>query len=1558
MRSRAVVLIFLMLMVPMGQFSGFDLVGNVSAADSVVNTDTTWSGNMALTGNVTVASGATLTLASGVVVDAGTYSITVDGALQAHDAVLYSSVTPVGQGSHGQGLWPGVIVSSSGSVVLDNLTVENAEIGIENYGTVSGVGLQTYDTYLGLKNYGDADFDDFEAKFVDYEAVYNAGNLDLSIALISDVTTAVLNEGFANISDMSIYDSGLGLQALSGSMTAHGLGLTGLHVGMYSQSGASLAVDSVTGGGVNLLVDASNSDDFSLSDVAITGKRLLLAQGASDYELEMIQFQSTLIEERAVVDSKCAGDCYFYDVEIWNASNGIALSGEGTHEFDLLNLSASDSGILSSGAGEVEISQSYVEAGSDLLSLRGPDAMVYDSTFKVLDGDGNAVAVLGGSHYFDGVVIQKQYSAFDKETTGLEIWHGELYADGLEVSGFAVGIDAVSSDLYGESYDVNLGKEVGISLEDSLLYAGQIDTANHDDGVVLDGESMLHTSMWTAVNHQLPLTVGDFSFAVIRDFVPQNYAASNAASGGGYLLYGASSTLPIATSYYDKFIETPVTFTDLASNPIEANISVHGFELTSDINGAADLPLLASGSEVDATYAGAGVRVELTGGQMGQSVQVPVIPEGDWTIASGQSVVLGPKPDGSDHIVSGDLTISSNAQLHIEGVTLKVESGNEISILGSGELTGDDATVEADNIYAGMSSIISGISEDGFEIKSDVAWSCSGTLEIEDVYFEGSLTLQPNCKIEMTRGEADGTVTVLTGGEFKVLSLLDITVLDKGDAVSGALIFIDGTSTQTDEDGKVATSATARLVTDYSDTVGGLKTIGVQRDSFTDFASWDSSQSLSHTFMISTVDSGTLNQWLVLESEWSPYFLDGDLTIGQFSTMTIHDGVSLRVSEGSKIIVDGILDAGSATISSTGQGARWGGLELGSFTSSTIDLSGTHLVEAGKALVIPSYGEVVADSVLFARSNGADPLLEVSSGASANVDIRNSEFMDGGSGCVVIYPSSGSFAMDGVSMENCNERAVWARQSNIEISDLSLGENITQGLHLTGVTGYLNGLDATGFNGVEEVIWMEAVDGDFNIIGVDAVANGNPAIAGNANRDIYLEDITISGAPAIDFDNTAGYAKDISLSNDGTGSGLIFHHGKTAIPMVFEGLEVANYAVGIDLHADIGENPSTLIIRDADLWASTAISAEHYAVRVESGAIVGSVDTSGVVAQLVDIDTASTSYNAAEGGISEVYSSVVLDARLDGVQVSATYTIDTNGIEAESQVVSGTSPLVEILVAKNSEARFEDASSLTITVDSEGLPQFTHSQEIGEMGDIILMQLVGNAAPELSITAPYAGQRIMQSSPFNFTVTASDDLDSAEQISFTWIITNSMAQEVANADGDEPLYALPDIPAGLYVLEVVATDTLGASSSQTIDFEITQLDSDGDTDSSCNTETWRASNYYCGPDIYDLDDDNDGINDERDAFPLDACASVDTDEDGMPDTIDCPNGVTTTLFEDQDDDGDGVPDSHEGVDMGSSGISNAMVMIITVLVVVGLLVILRGRKGSGGEFNIHDERHL
>ena len=60
----------------------------------------------------------------------------------------------------------------------------------------------------------------------------------------------------------------------------------------------------------------------------------------------------------------------------------------------------------------------------------------------------------------------------------------------------------------------------------------------------------------------------------------------------------------------------------------------------------------------------------------------------------------------------------------------------------------------------------------------------------------------------------------------------------------------------------------------------------------------------------------------------------------------------------------------------------------------------------------------------------------------------------------------------------------------------------------------------------------------------------------------------------------------------------------------------------------------------------------------------------------------------------------------------------------------------------------------------------------------------------------------------------------------------------------------------------------------------------------------------------DADDDNDGISDAVDAFPLNPAESVDTDGDGIGNNADT------------DDDGDGILDSADGYPLERDGVAS------------------------------------
>ena len=1559
---RALCLATLLLLTPLSL-----LATPAMATDTSVNIDTTWSGAIVLDGNVTVMNGSTLTLSPGTTVDGGDgYWIRVEGTLHASQTEFYSSQAPLTGGSHGAGLWTGIYITNKGHAVLNDVTLDNAKTAVKVEGQLSANKLTINDAYIGINVIGSADIESLTAQHIDYEVLRNSGNLNLSSGTFSDVAGGLWSTGMSTVDTVTISQAGTGLRSTSGTLSATGIGFINTSVAIASQHGASTTVQSITASNVALLIDAADSDDLTISSGVVSGHRLLLANGASAFSINDIEFEGSLSESLAIVDQRCTGTCSWSNIDASNITNGFSLSGSGNHSITSLNLSATERGIEGTGAGHITLDFINLTAGTKGIEFRDPDSNLNEVSVEMTSNISTAYDILDGVHQWTSVAANKTYSGQDTSSTGLKVWYATIELTSFSALHFGNGIQANHAEITGSSFSVQDGKGTGIHLEHSSLTVDTLNTRVYSEGVDLDKSSQLHVSDWIAATHTTPLTISTYSTATIRNFQPQNTQTSSSdALGDGTLIYGGSTTVIIAVSSASYLEETPVMFTDLTGNPVQATISVHGFSLQSDANGGATLPLLSSGSSVDVTLAGAGVRVILYGPDAGQLVQVPVIPQGDWTISADQFVFLGPRPDGLPHTMTGNLTVSTGGGLELSETSLVLPAYGSVNIEREGELTGSGASLVSNSLSLALESVLTqSDGGQGMTIDSNVTWVCQTTRSVINIDIVGSFLLQPGCSVEMLEGSVGGTVTALTGAELTILSSLQLTVLDKGVPVEGALILIDGTSTSTDANGEVSTTAIARHVDDDSQTVGGIKSINLQIGSFMDFVTWDSSTSFEHMFMSSTITAGSLSNWLVLEAQWSPYFLDGDLTVDALGTLTIDDGVSLRISEGSQISVDGRIDAGAATLSSTGGGSRWGGFVMGG-ASSTIDLSQTTIVEASPALNVESQGTFLGDGITIARSSGADPLIVISSNSNADITLKNSYMHDAGNGCIKAFPSSSHLTLSEVTLESCNGIGVWARQISLNFDTLVIGENVSTGFDFAAVTGALTNVDATMFNGNGNILALDSIDGDFTVSDLNGTVGASAGIAGTNSRVIQMNHIQLTGSPGFDFENSAGMLHDVILNGLGSGTAFSSHHGRASDSLIVEDMIAFSYSVGIDLHGDEGDgNIAPLILRNPDIISSTVLSSENYPARIEGGTTYGVISASG--ANLIDlIDTSTENPSLYDGAELRTWKTFSLNAKLNGVLHDVEFSIDTLGLEPTfSTSVYGNSLLVEVPVSYAANGTSSELTSFTITTQASGLPDTVHTTNYSETTlSLIVISLLSNNPPTVEIVTPYSGERVMESVHLLAAAEFSDDLDDAQDLTLVWIITDSSSVEVMRGP-NEPQYNITDLQFGLYVLELRVTDTLGATSSHTVDFEVTELDSDGDWTNTCDvtmsTGVWfdATNGYSCGPDSEDTDDDNDGHPDTRDAWSVDPCAWQDTDNDGQPDNVDCPEGKTTYLLADEDDDGDGVLDMLEGTTTSENDDFSTGTLLLIVLLLAGIVLFMMRVKRGGGELGRIDERHL
>ena len=162
--------------------------------------------------------------------------------------------------------------------------------------------------------------------------------------------------------------------------------------------------------------------------------------------------------------------------------------------------------------------------------------------------------------------------------------------------------------------------------------------------------------------------------------------------------------------------------------------------------------------------------------------------------------------------------MDNNAVLTLVSTDVILTQGHAVSVQGTGQLIGEEATIAADGVQASGQSLLTGIESGSLTVEANVQWGCMSTRNAQHLNIVGDLTVQPGCQIDITGGGVQGTVLAMTGAEFTSSSTLDLLVLDKGEPVENALISIEGSVAMTDVNGQLSTQTVAQRVTDTGET--------------------------------------------------------------------------------------------------------------------------------------------------------------------------------------------------------------------------------------------------------------------------------------------------------------------------------------------------------------------------------------------------------------------------------------------------------------------------------------------------------------------------------------------------------------------------------------------------------------------------------------------------------------------------------------------------------------------------------------------------------------------
>ncbi|MGB0802653.1 MAG: hypothetical protein ACPGSV_06580 [Candidatus Poseidoniaceae archaeon] len=1503
------------------------VLSGVVANDTVTTQDVDISGNYVMTGNYTVSHGTTLTIKPGTVIDMQDYWMKVEGTLVADNATIMSSIQTSGQGSHNAGVWDALTISQGGTAILDNVTISNAKSCIIADGTLTATSLMIEDCLIGIEVAGQADISTLTIESVDNDGLRISGLATLSDVVLTDTTTGLASTGTVALTGGDFTNTGTGVSLTGGSADIEDLNfVSGVGNAVSISSSASGDIDGMTGTSRNAIV-AIDANGFSLSNIDMTGERLINSWSAGNLSISHAVYESTSSE--TPIDVRTSETVTLSHVSLTGQFTslqgaydapwiGMSLAGSGIYKIDNSSIESTDTALMTSGTGTLSVYDTTFTSETNGLSFSGISATILDSVTVNMSSDAvSGIEILQGHHEFSQLEVNMPFNQFETGSTGIEAWWCSIDSDEVTVNGFANSLALYES--MAEFDDLNLldSSEQGLYASSSMVHVSDsFVTKVSDTGLNMVASSAILRT-WDASYHEDASVIDADSEVTVWSMTSTSNLDSD-STGDGILNYGTTQTLNIDTANSNRLWEMTVSFEDLTGNPVDADWQTLGFSGTAS-TGSAVLPVSEIGSQITATFAGVGAISTPTGTQGGtHTIQVPIMPQGDWTLPAGTVVVLGPTEDGMPHSAGGNITIPANANLILQDTALAIPVNATLMVDSYGNFEGENSEFHGDVIS--HSADFANSPSSNLSVHGDVFWtSCQNDIDVYNLNINGEVELDNSCKVTINSGSVPTNTTVGVGAVFEIVNTLHVTVLDKGEPVSGATISVGGQSVSTDADGMATKSTTSLVVDSSGTTTSGLVQVQMSVGQITDLMGWDTSMSMEHTFIASTISGGILDSWLELEKAWSPYHLTSNLVIPAGETMTVNDGVFLRVADQVTITVEGTFNAGYSTISSMGDGARWGGLVIGGDAETTTMLIGTSMVEGAPLISIEGQSETVLSQAYLARSSSAEPLLRSTGSAfMAQMSIISTTFTDSASHCIELQGSVEFYAED-VEANNCESDALWALGTYLSVDGMTTQDPVT----ISGVEGELH-----DFQGTEITVG--------NLDGFSMSDLTLESIYGADNREINIDGAVITGAPAIDFDNTAGVLSNLVVDCGGSGTGFTSHHGRASSSIQVTESTISSCTKGVDLHTD-GES-APLILTDVEIDSMVAISSDGSDVLIQNGILNGSLDINNATANLYDV--LPTSQSTSLGEIL-IWSTHIFDVRLGGSAQIANLVFEVGDYWTGS--AEGSSIQVSLPTKVVGDAGSVDYNTVRVIASAPDLPDTDKfwTFGIGEE-EIIQIDMIGNKAPEVEIIIPDDGFRIMETLPIEIRAVISDDLDSNSDLQIVWKVTVGQ-DEVMRLNG--VWNNITDLSEGSYVLKLEVTDKQGKMASDSLSFEVTLLDSDGDWGATCNAETWydKEENVYCGPNIYDTDDDNDGSLDVRDAWPTDPCANMDTDGDGQPDNVQCPLGVTTWLTEDPDDDGDGIPDVSEGAGSGddsedSSPIGTIIFVIIFILAAAFMLM--------------------
>ncbi|MDG1524605.1 MAG: hypothetical protein P8Q90_00840, partial [Candidatus Thalassarchaeaceae archaeon] len=667
----------------------------------VYTSDQVWSGNMTLNDNVTIANGATLTIEAGThlnVTEDVTITIVGDldiqGTSEAPVVIWGSWVTETSIQARWQGflLDPGSSttvshadisdsrggfdVENSASLMIESTNLSDTMIGVWAKGSVSGTGFSCHATTTScLRVDGTATLTDVTStQSAEVIHVHNGGNANIATTTsIDDADVIVLDDGSTFYGEVHA-DEFNRLVRGSGSVVAT--------VMPTDFSGGEILVeaDSLSG----LLITEAHCGTLCTVNSLITGS-------VEDVEFRSLFF--TCESESFCIDAQIDGDLKFVgawpSTEVHSNATFARLRGTGTFHANELSVYTNGQLFDVSGSGEMDIrdsSFSFEDGGT----ISGWSMEISDT---ILTAQENGLVILDVDANLSTLEIFRGFSSSDSTSIGLRAVWSNILVDDVAVTGWNEGIRCESEctitghDLTSGGGGRNSGS--GVTIDGGSLAVDTLDTSASDVGIMI-AEGTLHLAEWNVdmAHRSYGIELANDANAIIRNMPASTSSGAYDGFGDGTLLWGSTGSPTFAISVEERFTESTILVTDLVGAAIDgAYVDAHGFDEITNPSGEVTLPLLASGTHVEAEDPASGMGSSATLSPPGGEIQIAIVPgTGDWTIPAGVDARL---VDG-DFTLDGNLTIESTASLMLIDSTLTMPETSILTIQPNGQLKGDN----------------------------------------------------------------------------------------------------------------------------------------------------------------------------------------------------------------------------------------------------------------------------------------------------------------------------------------------------------------------------------------------------------------------------------------------------------------------------------------------------------------------------------------------------------------------------------------------------------------------------------------------------------------------------------------------------------------------------------------------------------------------------------------------------------------------------------------------------------------------------------------------------